>query len=124
MNKQTITPVERCFKAPARIAMLWRAATFGALAAAAISMAAAPAAARTSVFIGAPVYVAPLYQPPVVYAPRPVYVAPAPAYVAPATTYAAPVCHQYKTSVTVGRITRQVSGTACRQPAGSWRVAN
>jgi surface antigen len=124
MNKQTITPAERGFKAPARIAMLWHVATLGALAAAAIGAAAAPASARTSVFIGAPVYVAPPYPPPVVYAPRSVYVAPAPAYVAAAPIYAAPACHQYKTSVTVGRITRQVSGTACRQPDGSWRVAN
>jgi hypothetical protein len=94
----------------------FRIAAFGLVAALAMGAAAAPASARTYVYVDTPVYA---YPPPVVYAPRPIYVAPAPApiYVAPR-----PTCRHYQTSVAVGGATRQVTGTACLQPDGSWRV--
>lgn len=118
MNKGTITTEARGFEAPARVATPWCVAAFGMFAATAIGLAAVPASARTSVYVAAPVYVAPIYPPPAtIYAPQPVYVAPAP-------VYAAPICHPYKTRIVVGGVSHQVTGTACRQPDGSWRVVN
>jgi len=125
MPKDTITTTARNREAPAKPATPWRVAILGILAVTAIGVAAAPASARTSVYLAAPVYVAPIYPAPAtIYAPRPVYAAPAPAYVAPAPVYAAPICHQYKTRITVGGVPHKVTGTACRQPDGSWRVVN
>ena len=97
---------------------LYRIVALGLVAVLAGGCTATPAAARAYVYVGTPVYV---YRPPVVYAPRPVYVAPAPApiYAAPA-----PTCHQYQTNVAVGGAARQVTGTACLQPDGSWRIVN
>lgn len=123
--KDTITTEARGLEAPAKAATPWRVAIFGILAVTAIGFAAAPASARTSVYVAAPVYVAPIYPPPaMIYAPRPVYVAPAPTYVVPAPVYAAPICHPYKTRIIVGGVSHKVTGTACRQPDGSWRVVN
>jgi hypothetical protein len=124
MNNETMTTEARGFKAPAKVATPWRVATLAILAVTAFGFAAGPASARTSVYVAAPVYVAPIYPPATIYAPRPVYVAPAPAYVAPAPVYAAPICHPYKTRIFVGGVSHKVTGTACRQPDGSWRVVN
>ena len=117
MNNETITTKAHGFKAPARVA------TLAILAVTAFGFAAGPASARTSVYVAAPVYVAPIYPPATIYPPRPVYVAPAPAYV-PAPVYAAPICHSYKTRIFIGGVSHKVTGTACRQPDGSWRVVN
>jgi hypothetical protein len=105
-----------------------RAVVLGAVVIVAIGLAAHANLASAAVYLGAPVYV---YPPPaVIYAPRPVYVPPpvyvAPVYVAPAPAPVAvapsSTCHAYQTTVTVGGVPRQVYGTACRQPDGSWRI--
>jgi hypothetical protein len=123
METTSITPAISSAKAATRQTWNRRVAVLGVVAVAAMGILAQPASARAVVYLGAPVYV---YPPPaVVYAPRPVYVAPAPVYVAPPAPVIAapaPVCHPYRTTVTVGGVARQVSGTACRQPDGSWRV--
>ncbi len=33
-------------------------------------------------------------------------------------------CREYQTTVTVGGVTEEAYGTACRQPDGSWKVVN
>jgi hypothetical protein len=123
-----MTPATSTTSAPTTSAA--RRGLMAALAIAGISLAAVPASAAVVVY-GAPIYA---YPPPVYYAPRPVYVAPAPVYVTPvpapapipAPVYVKPVasgtCQPYTTTVTVDGKKHQVSGTACRQPDGSWRV--
>jgi hypothetical protein len=123
MEKSSIAPASMA-TAPSRLRKYRRAAVLVALAVAAIGIAALPASAASTVYVGTPVYV---YPPPaVVYAPRPVYVAPAPVYVVPppAQVVVAPTstCRSYQTTVVVGGVPHQVAGTACRQPDGSWRV--
>ncbi len=47
--------------------------------------------------------------------------------VTPVRTYQEPsgrYCREYQQTVTVGGRTEQAYGTACRQPDGSWKVAN
>ena len=117
------TAPERGAKAPAHRARRY-AIALGALAVAAMGLGAAPSSARAAVYLGTPVYV---YPPPVVYAPRPVYVAPypppAPVYVAPPPVVTS-TCRPYQTNATVGGLPTRVTGTACRQPDGSWVAVN
>jgi hypothetical protein len=114
--------------------------TLTAIGAAAIALvsAAAPAAARTHVFLGfnfgAPAYYAPYpyYPPPVYYYPPPVtYYQPPPGayYQAPATpaqiTLGRPVggnCREFTAPATIDGRTVQTYGTACQQSDGSWRI--
>ena len=131
MTENINTVPARGVKAPAQRAR-WHAIALGALAVAAMGLGAAPTSARAAVYPGTPVFVYP--PPPVVYAPRPVYVAPAPVYVAPygppAPVYVAPppvgasTCRPYQTNATVGGVPSRVTGTACRQPDGSWVAVN
>ncbi|HVJ55822.1 MAG TPA: hypothetical protein VM689_25390 [Aliidongia sp.] len=88
---------------------------------------AAPAAeARgfVSIGIGLPLYA----PPPVIYAPPPVvYAAPPPVVYAPqpAPAYApAPPsnCQPYSSTQNIGGVPQQVTGTACLQPDGTWRI--
>ena len=47
--------------------------------------------------------------------------------ITPTNTYQAPsgeYCREYQQTVTIGGETQQAYGTACRQPDGSWRIAN
>jgi hypothetical protein len=76
---------------------------------------------------GPPIY----YGPPVYYAPPPVYYPPAaPAYYTPNPAYSAPApaafdtsnCQPYHSTVVLGGTRQPVSGTACRQPDGTWRA--
>jgi hypothetical protein len=130
MTEQINTVPGRAIMAPGQRAR-WRAIAVSALAVTAIGLGLAPTSARAAVYVGTPVYV---YPPPMVYAPRPVYVAPAPVYVAPypppAQAYVAPppvaatICRPYQTTVTVGGVPTRVTGTACRQPNGSWVLVN
>ena len=96
---------------------------------------ASPATARTSVslhvgiplyagppaYYYGPVYYGPAYYPPYAYAPAPVYYAPPPVYYAPPTAAATPNCSQGRWRQADGSI---VSGIACLQPDGNWRLAN
>ena len=108
----------------------------GAAAAVAFVMAiavASPASARTfvSLHVGIPLYAGPpayygpyygpSYYPPYAYAPAPVYYAPPPVYYAPPSAMAAPNCSQGRWRQADGSI---VSGIACLQPDGNWRLAN
>jgi hypothetical protein len=85
----------------------------------------------------APWFAAPAYgyyppPPPPAYSyyPAPAYYAPpAPAYVEPDQQAAAPGydqsnCQPYHSTVVVGGQRERVSGTACRQPDGTWRLVN
>ena len=110
-----------------------------ALAAGSLALAPVPAEARTFVSLGfgfplvapAPVY----YPPPYYYSPPPpppVYYAPPPESYAPAyAPAAAPVapppvasqeCREYTSTTTIDGRPQRVTGTACRQPDGSWRI--
>lgn len=94
---------------------------------------ASPASARTfvSLHVGIPLYAGPpayygpyygpSYYPPYAYAPAPVYYAPPPVYYAPPSAMAAPNCSQGRWRQADGSI---VSGIACLQPDGNWRLAN
>jgi hypothetical protein len=121
----------RGVKTPARRAG-WRTIALGALAVAGMGLGVAPTSATAAVYLGTPVFVYP--PPPVIYAPHPVYVVPAPVYVAPyvppAQAYVPPppilttTCRPYQTNATVGGVPSRVTGTACRQPDGSWVAVN
>jgi hypothetical protein len=117
-----------------------------ALVIAAVLAAPAPAAAHSRVFLGLnfgfgvpawPYYYRPYYYPPpVVYAPPPVVYAPPPVvYAQPAPVVGAPTsqpyvarngqtCREYQGTAVVGGVSRQIYGTACLQPDGSWRIVN
>ena len=73
-----------------------------------------------------PVYVAP---PPVYYAPPPAYYAPPPSAVyAPTAPLAGPRaesganCREYQATVNVGGEPQEMTGTACLQADGTWRI--
>jgi hypothetical protein len=116
----------------------------------AIGLAIAPMTAEARGFVrfgfGFPIFVGP---PPVVYAPPPVFYGPPPViygpppagyYAPPAGYYAPPSsgyppppaaypstgqdCRPYKGTAVIDGQTRTLSGTACRQPDGSWRATN
>lgn len=102
-----------------------------ALVAGAVTMAVAaqsPATARTfvSLHVGVPLYAGPPayyygpYYAPYAYAPAPVYYPPPPVYYAP-PVMAAPNCSTGRWRQTDGSI---VSGIACLQPDGTWRLTN
>jgi hypothetical protein len=109
----------------------------GIVAAAGATFVPAPASARVVVGVGfgVPMYApAPFYYPPapVYYVPPPpppVYYAPAPAAAvvppapAPAAATAAD-CRPYNSTTVIDGTPQQVTGTACRQPDGSWRIVN
>jgi len=130
-------------------ARLARALVIGGLllGAAGVALAPAPAAARVHVGIGfgfplfgppAPAYYypPPYYYappPPAYYAPPPGYYAPPPAsYAPPATYYAPPAapsatsgqCREYSSTMTISGRQQQVTGTACLQPDGTWRLVD
>jgi hypothetical protein len=111
----------------------------------AIGLAIAPVTAEARGFVrfgfgfGFPIFVGP---PPVVYAPPPVFYGPPPViygpppagyYAPPSSGYLPPPaaypstgqdCRPYKGTAVIDGQTRTLSGTACRQPDGSWRATN
>lgn len=105
---------------------------------AAAGAAPAPASARVivGVGVGLPLFVPPpVYYPPApVYylppPPPPVYYVPAPAAaIAPPAPPAAPAaqdsdCRPYNSTTVIDGTPQQLTGTACRQPDGSWRIVN
>ena len=125
--------------------MNWRsvvgkALLLGGLSAVALGVASTGAEARGFVGLsfGFPIYSSyaappPYYYapPPVVYAPPPVtyappaygYPAPAPAYgySAPTRSYDAQ-CEPYESSTYIDGVPQTITGTACRQPDGTWRI--
>ncbi|HUK59385.1 MAG TPA: hypothetical protein VLV50_09160 [Stellaceae bacterium] len=110
----------------------------GIVAAVGATLAPAPASARVVVGFGfgLPVYAPPprIYYPPapVYYVPPPpppaYYYAPAPAAaVAPPASAPAPSsadCRPYNSTTVIDGTPQQITGTACRQPDGSWRIVN
>jgi hypothetical protein len=74
------------------------------------------------------------YPPPAYYYPpyyTPGYVAPAYSYVEPdpqpgvaPPSYSQSYCRPYHSTITVNGHRQPVSGTACRQPNGTWRLMN
>lgn len=110
----------------------------GIVAAAGATFAPAPASARVIVGVG---FGLPLFLPPPVYyppapvyyvppPPPPVYYVPAPAAaIAPPAPAAAPAssdadCRPYNSTTVIDGAPQQLTGTACRQPDGSWRIVN
>ncbi len=70
------------------------------------------------------------YPPPAVYAPPPAVYAPPPAAVSAtpvSPAYQAPngqTCRQYQRTVSISGAPQQVTGTACMDPDGTWRIVN
>ena len=104
-------------------------AAAGIVAAAGAMFAPAPASARVVVGVG---FGLPLFAPaPVYYPPAPVYYVPPPppVYYAPAPAVAATAapaadCRPYNATTVIDGTPQNVTGTACRQPDGTWRIVN
>jgi hypothetical protein len=64
----------------------------------------------------------PVYTPPVYSPPPPVVYVPAPVQTAVAPRTADRYCREYQKTATIGGVEREVYGTACMQPDGSWEI--
>jgi hypothetical protein len=72
------------------------------------------------VVVGPPVYYAP---PPVYYVPPPVYYVPPPVVTSGSTSSQQQVCHEYQSTATIDGKLQPVTGKACLQPDGTWRIS-